>query len=69
MMHLHLETTAALVTAGIRRMATEQRLWTWGGSSPTDTPGVRRVELTVGDATLTMAPDVVAGAVRALLPA
>ena len=56
MMHLHLDTTAALVTAGIRRMATEQRLWTWGGSSPTDTPGVRRVELTVGDATLAMAP-------------
>ena len=44
-------------------------LWTWVGSSPTDTPGVRRVELTVGDATLTMAPDEVAGAVRALLPA
>jgi threonine aldolase len=39
MMHLHLDTTAAQVTAGIRRMATEQRLWTWGGSSPTDTPG------------------------------
>ena len=42
------------MTAGIRRMATEQRLWTWGGSSPTDTPGVRGVELTVGDATLAM---------------
>jgi threonine aldolase len=69
MMHLHLDTTAALVTAGIRRMATERRLWTWGGSSPTDTPGVRRVELTVGDATLTMAPGEVAAAVRALLPA
>ena len=69
MMHLHLETTAAQVTAGIRRMATEQRLWTWGGSSPTDTPGVRRVELTVGDATLAMAPAEVADAVRALLPA
>ena len=68
MMHLHLDTTAALVTAGIRRLATEQRLWTWGGSSPTDTPAVRRVELTVGDATLAMAPADVAAAVRALLP-
>ena len=32
MMHLHLDTTAAQVTAGIRRLATEERLWTWGGS-------------------------------------
>jgi threonine aldolase len=69
MMHLHLRTTPALVTAAIRHMATEQRLWTWGGSSPTDTPGVRRVELTVGDATLAMAPEEVADVVRALLPA
>ena len=69
MMHLHLDTTAAVVTAGIRRMATEERLWTWGGSSPTDTPGVRRVELTVGDATLAMSSEEVADVVRALLPA
>ena len=69
MMHLHLDTTAAQVIAGIRRLATEDRLWTWGGSSPTDTPGVRRVELTVGDATLALAPAEVADAVRALLPA
>lgn len=69
MMHLHLRTTAAAVTAGIRRMAIEQRLWTWGGSSPTDTPGTRRVELTVGDATLLLTPVEVATAVGALLPA
>ena len=69
MMHVHLRTTAAAVTAGIRRLATERGLWTWGGSSPTDTPGTRRVELTVGDATLALTPDEVAGAVRALLPA
>ena len=69
MMHLHLRTTEAAVTAGIRRMATEQRLWTWGGSSPMDTPSYRRVELTVGDATLAFTPAEVADAVRALLPA
>jgi threonine aldolase len=69
MMHLHLRTTTAAVTAGVRRMAIEQRLWTWGGSSPTDTPGTRRVEFTVGDATLTLTPAEVAAAVRALLPA
>jgi threonine aldolase len=68
MMHVHLRTTEAAVTAGIRRMATEQRLWTWGGSSPTDTPGYRRIELTVGDSTLTFGPAEVADAVRALLP-
>jgi threonine aldolase len=69
MMHLHLQTTAAAVTAGVRRMATEQRLWTWNGSLPTDTPGTRRVELVVGDATLAFTAVEVATAVRALLPA
>jgi threonine aldolase len=69
MMHLHLRTTTAAVTAGIRRMATDERLWTWGGSAATDTPSIRRVELTVGDATLAFSPDAVADAVRSLLPA
>ena len=69
MMHLHLRTTPADISAGVRRMATEQRLWTWSGSSPSDTPGIRRVELTVGDATMAVTPDEVAAAVRALLPA
>jgi threonine aldolase len=69
MLHLHLRTDAATVLAGIRRMATEQGLWTWGGSTPTDTPGIRRVELTVGDATLALSVDEVVDAVRALLPA
>ena len=69
MMHLYLRTTSATVTAGIRRIATERRLWTWSGSSPTDMPGMRRVELNVGDATLLVTPTEVATAVRALLPA
>jgi threonine aldolase len=69
MMHVHLRTTPAAVIAGIRRMATEQRLWTWAGSTSTDTPGIRRVELTVGDASLAVTPDEAAAAVRALLPA
>ncbi len=68
MMHIHLRTTPAAAIAGIRRLATEERLWTWAGSMPTDTPGIRRVELTVGDATLEFAPDEVAAVVRALLP-
>ncbi len=69
MMHVHLRTTSAAVLAGIRRMATEQGLWTWGGSMATDTPGIRAVELAIGDATLGLTVDEVAGAVRALLPA
>lgn len=69
MMHLHLRTTAAAVNASIRRLATERRIWTWGGSMASDTPGIRRVELMVGDATLMLTADEVAEAVRALLPA
>jgi len=38
MMHLYLRTTPSAVVAGVRRMATEQRLWTWGGSMPTEVP-------------------------------
>jgi threonine aldolase len=69
MMHLHLRTSTAAVTAGIRAMATEQGLWTWGGSMPADTPDIRRLELTVGDATLAFTPAEVAHIVRTLLPA
>ena len=68
MMHLHLRTTAAAVTAGIRRMATEQHLWTWSGSLATEAPGYRRVELTVGEATLGFTAAEVAAAVHTLLP-
>ena len=69
LMHLYLRTTSAVLIAGVRQMATEQRLWTWSGSSPTEIPGYRRVELTVGDATLAFTPTEVADAVRGLLPA
>ena len=68
MMHLYLRTTSAELIAGVRRMATEQRLWTWSGSSPTEIPGYRRVELTIGDATLAFTPTEIADAVRGLLP-
>jgi len=68
MMHVHLRTTSAAAIEGIRRLATEDRIWTWGGTTPTDTPGVRRVELTVGDATLRFSPPEVARIVQALLP-
>jgi threonine aldolase len=69
MMQIHLRTTPAAVIAGARRMATEQRLWTFGGSLPSDTPGYRWMELYVGDATLAVTAEEVAAAIRALLPA
>jgi threonine aldolase len=68
MMHLYLRTTPDAVISGIRRMATEERLWTFGGSQPADVPGFRWVELSVGDATLAATPDEVTAAVRQLLP-
>jgi threonine aldolase len=69
MMHLHLRTTAEAAIDGIRRLASEERVWSWGGTTPTDTSGVRRVELTVGDATLELSAPDVARFVRFLLPA
>jgi threonine aldolase len=69
MMHIHLRTAPATALDGIRRLATEQRLWTWSGTWATDTPGIRIVELSVGDATLELSTDEVVAAVRELLPA
>ncbi len=68
MFHLHLRTTPAAITAGIRRLALEQGLWTWSVSMPTETPGVRLLELRVGDATMRLTPREVAAAVAELLP-
>ena len=58
----------AAVTAGIRRLATERRLWAFGGSQPVATPGIRVLELTIGDASLGFTADEVADVVRELLP-
>lgn len=69
MLHIHLRTTPAIALAGIRRLAGEERIWAVGGTAPTDTPGVRRIELSVGDATLGFSPAEVAAIVRTLLPA
>jgi hypothetical protein len=57
------------VIAGIRRLAIEQKLWAFGGSIATETPGFRRLELNAGEATLALTPEDVAAAVRALMPA
>jgi threonine aldolase len=69
MMHVHLRTTPEAFDAGVRRLATEQKLWAFGGSMATDTPGIRRAELNVGDASLALTPKEIAEAVRGLLAA
>jgi TPP-dependent 2-oxoacid decarboxylase len=68
MMHIHLRTTEVAFDAGLKKLATKQHLWAFGASMPTDTPGIRRVELYTGDATMQLTADEIAQAVRALLP-
>jgi threonine aldolase len=68
MMHILLPTTPADFNAGARRLATERKLWAFGGSAPTDVPGYRKVELYSGDATLELESSEIADAIRELLP-
>jgi threonine aldolase len=69
MFHIHLRTTPAAAAAGVRRLATEEHIWAWGSTLPTDTSGFRRVELSVVESTLGFSPLEVARIVRFLLPA
>ncbi|HZC64800.1 MAG TPA: beta-eliminating lyase-related protein [Streptosporangiaceae bacterium] len=68
LLHLLLRTTAEDFTAAARRLATEQRVWTWPAAMSTPDPGTQRVELAVGDATLALRPGEVRDFIRALLP-
>ena len=67
MMHLRLRTTPDAFNKGVIRLATEEKLWAWGVSSPTDVPGYRKVELYVGDATMDLDTREIAAAIRELL--
>ncbi len=67
MLHLLLRTSADAFTAAARALIEQEGLWTWPASSPTDDPGVRLVELAVGDATLSMSPTQVRDVVARLL--
>jgi threonine aldolase len=66
MMHLLLETTQDGFAAAARRLAAEQRIWTWPGAVVTADPGVQRVELSVGDATCALRPEQVRDIIAAL---
>jgi threonine aldolase len=67
MMHLRLRVADETFRANACRIAREQSVFTWSATSPTDTPGVRGLELTVGDATLQFSPEEVASIIRDLI--
>ncbi len=65
MLHLLLRTTAEDFERAVRELASEG-LWTWARAAATDDPAVRRVELSVGDATVALPVDDIRSAVRRL---
>jgi threonine aldolase len=67
MLHLLLAATPDTVEAGIRRLAADDRLWTFQQTMTTADPAVQRVELSVGDATLRLDPADVADALSQLI--
>jgi threonine aldolase len=69
MFHLLLAATPQTLDAGVRRLAIDDGIWTFQRSMPTADPGVQRVELSVGDATLGLQPAAVARIVAELVTA
>jgi threonine aldolase len=68
MMHVHLRTDADALRASATRLAKDDKLWVGLHSAPSALPGWRRVELTVGDATLEFAPERVRDIIASLVP-
>jgi hypothetical protein len=56
----HVQRSEDAFNAAALRIAEEQGIFTWAGSVALDTPSMRGVELTVGDATMTFSPSEVA---------
>jgi len=65
MLHLLLRTGADEFRAAVRSLA-EGGLWTWERAAPTADPGVQRVELSVGDATMALSPEEIRSAIATL---
>jgi threonine aldolase len=65
MLHLLLRTDADRFAAAVRTLA-EAGLWTWERALPTADPGVVRVELPVGDATMALSIEEIRAAIAAL---
>ncbi|MEO8273725.1 MAG: beta-eliminating lyase-related protein [Chloroflexota bacterium] len=56
MFHLIFHRDADALKKAALRLAQEDGIWTWSGFYPTEIPGISRVELSVGDATLEWTP-------------
>jgi threonine aldolase len=67
MMHLLLSTTPDRFAAAARRLAVEQRIWTWPTAMTTGDRAVQRVELSVGDATRALSAAQVRDIIAALI--
>jgi threonine aldolase len=65
MLHLLLRTGPDALRAAVRALA-EDGLWTWQRFMATGDPGVQRVELSVGDATMALSPEAIRDAIRTL---
>ncbi|MGT2427124.1 threonine aldolase family protein [Amnibacterium kyonggiense] len=67
MMHLLLEAPHEQVRAAVRRIAATRGIFTFRGVGTTQDPGVQRVELSVGEATMRLTADEVADVLRELV--
>lgn len=67
MMHLHLRVTEAALKAAACRMARERGVFTFPGSMVGMIPSLRKVEFTVGDATLGFEPAEAAGIIAEMV--
>jgi threonine aldolase len=67
MMHLHMRVDEDAFVKAARRIAEDEGIFTWPQTVAGDTPSVRVVEFTVGDATLTFTPEEVGKIVEQLL--
>jgi threonine aldolase len=67
MLHLLLRTTPEAFVAAATSLARDEGLWTWPEAARTRDPGLQRVELPVGDATMALTPEQVKHAVSALV--
>jgi threonine aldolase len=66
MMHLHMRVDEEAFGAAALRLAQDEGIFTWPSTVPGDTPSVRVVEFTVGDATLMFEPSEVAKIIEQL---
>jgi hypothetical protein len=67
MMHLLLRGDDASIRAAACRSARDRGIWTFGRTSPAQSPSMRIVEYGVGDASLTFSPKEIASLVGELV--